>query len=84
MNIEILKKRAEEFKEPHKLLIEKTKEYDLAFIESKEGHLFSEKDLNGLKHNLGRIADLYQEMRLIDEFVEYCDFRSSEKTESPR
>lgn len=73
MNIEELKRLAEEFKEPTELLIEKTKEYDLAFIESKGGRRFTEKEINTLRENLKAISRSHDELRLINEFVEFVE-----------
>ena len=82
MNIEKLKQLAEEFKEPIELAIEKTKEYDLIFISSVErsGRRFTEREINGLKSNLHTIQRHHDELRLIDEFVDYCESQSLEST----
>jgi len=73
MNIEELKRLAEEFKEPIELLIEKTKEYDLAFIDSKGGRRFTKKEINILRENLKAISRSHAELRLIDEFIEFVE-----------
>ena len=78
MEIETVKQLAEELKETIELAIEKTKEYDLIFISSVEqsGRRFTEREINGLKSNLIAIQRHQAEIRLIDEFVDYCESHS--------
>lgn len=73
MNVEELKRLAEGFKEPIELAIEKTKEHDLAFIESKGGRRFTEKEISTLQENLRAISRSHTELRLIDEFIEFVE-----------
>ena len=70
--IETLKEMAQEFKELQQGYIDEIKEADLAHIAFME-RVGSSADVQTLQNNLSYIADRYEEMRTINNFVQFCE-----------
>jgi len=67
-----LERLAQDYKEQQQKYIDKIAEADLAFIESMGGKVPA-SELPRLRCNLDYISDRYNEMRIINHFIDFCD-----------
>lgn len=74
-----LRKIAQEYKLKQQEFIDRIAETDLAYIESMGGKVPA-ANLPRLRTNLEYIANRYEEMRIINHFVDFCDVQTSTET----